>query len=158
MTTWGKFVNGVAFLVVIAAVGVWLSSYTWATDLDRAIVWNGRTHNDISDIVARYLPNDFNGAVRRLRELGFKEGNRYVGASYRHRPVPEPNEVNEVEAGMIRDFNGILDEHDAVVAKPFHREVILFGARDFSLEVYLLTRRNGTMTVYARSHTPAIFP
>ena len=158
MTGWRKFVNGAALVIVIGAIGMWLSSYTWPTDLGRAIIQSGRTHDDVSDIVARHLPSDLNGAIQGLRDMGFEEGNRYVGASYRHRPIPELNEVNKIERMMISDYNKMLDEHNAVMIKRFRKEIVLFGARDFKLYVYLMIKKNGTMTVYSRSYTSVIFP
>ncbi len=139
-----------------AAITLWLDSFNY-TELDNAIRRSGRSSfADVSDIVAKHLPNDFKGAIKALRDFGFVEGDRYVGASYRRLPIPPPSEASEAEREAVRSANQILDEHDAILVKRYSRtipEIVL----DTGVFVYLLKKQNGTFVVYARTTAPVIF-
>ena len=145
---------GVATAVVVATAA-WLNSYR-CTELDMEVVWGASDiYGDVCETVARYVPTDFNGAVEALRDLGFEEGNRWVGATYRRWPVPELNEINSTERGKIKRYNALLDKYDATSVKLFSREVphpILLGDRIY---VRLLMKEDGTMKIEA-SHAYAL--
>lgn len=154
---WGRTIALTVLLAVaIGAFVAWWNFYLAAhTELTKALLWVGwRPGADATDILVRHLPDDYNGAIKALRKFGFVEGNGYAGAAYRRLPVPAPNDVNGTERGFIRHYNRILDHHDAVSLKIFHRRVVSPLRDTGSIHVYLLIKKDGSMRVSARKSRP----
>lgn len=144
---------GVLAAVVAGDIALTRLSYT---DLDKAILRDhGRRTGVVTDIVARHVPADFEGAVKALRDYGLVEGNLYVGATYRRRAVPKPDGINRRERANIKNFNRLLDREKAVLAKPFERKLpkYLFFF-DTELYVYLLVTKDGDLRIFARTYSP----
>ena len=136
---------------LIAAVGMglhscWLNKIEWSV-LER----NSRSNptGDVSEAVAKHLPDDLIGAIKTLRRCGFVDGDRMVGATYRRQPVPRLDNVTGWEMQKILGFNRLLDEHDAVEIKYFSKKMPRWILPLGFLRVYLLIRDDGTMKVYA---------
>lgn len=167
---WKFFFLGVlaAVLAVPANMGLtWLSF----SDLDKA-VWREARHQyrDVSDIVAKHLPNDFQSAARELRAYGYVEGRqvegrRYVGEIYGRRPAPVENATDSREVRMKRTFNRVLDQHDAEWVRYFERKIPslnpvdtmlsmyarIFAPNPTKLFVYLLLTTDGVFKIYAKT-------
>ncbi len=151
----------VDIVVAMAAIGgVWvlLSPYPGypgteagypGTELDRKIAEHSRTVAtfDITYLLERYLPADFDKAVKILRDSGFGEGSRTTGASYRRRPPADLNEAKKQKTYPISMYNRILDEDRAVALKRFWRITPAATGRGRRVEIFLLTRKDGRMKV-----------
>lgn len=151
-------IDAVKVLGVVLVTILAYSLLYWRTDLDRAILTSGRTHDDISDIVAGYLPDDFEGAIEALGNFGFEERRSAVGEVFRRRTLPEKGETNRGEISVISYYNSILKKTDGEWFRLFEREIpkpILPGV---SVAVYLIETRKGTRKIYARSFEPFYLP
>lgn len=115
-------------------------------EFEEAVMSRGR-QAEVTDIVAKYIPSDFEGAVKALRALELKENDYYMGVTYRRQPIPERTEVNEGEVGRMVYFTELLDEYNADVLKRFtrvyHRGWFLFSLRSRLLVTLFITRSGG---------------
>ena len=162
---WKLFLLGTLAAVAAVPADMWL---TWRSfgDLEKE-VWreaSGKTR-DVSDIVAKHLPNDFKSAARALRAYGYVEGEKYVGTMYRRRPVSRHNATDSREVATIEGFNRVLDKHNAEWAKYFERKIPslspvdtmlslyarLFAPNPTELSVYLLLTTDGVFKIYAKT-------
>ena len=113
----------IVLAILTAVIVMWSRSYRH-TELDNAVLLSGLgPGGDVSDAVARHLPDDFDMAIKALWDFRFEAGDRYVGATHRRRPVPVLNEVNELERSAISYFNWMLDSYDARLIRPFYRRI-----------------------------------
>ena len=150
----GRAALGLSVLGFGVVIGAYVvpASPQCHTRLDRAILTRvDRGHLlDIADVLARVLPTEYRAAVAALKFSGFRNEDRMVGATYRRRAVPEPNEVNREEREAILHFNRLLDEHDAVLVKKFTREIPQVHRPDVSVTVYMFGKQNGRLTFSAQ--------
>ena len=122
----------------------WRLSEPDRTDLDKAIMQAGwRPDGDVTDVMVRHLPADFDGAARALREFGFHEG-----PSYRRPPPPGFDEA-ELGHQTISHFNDLLDRRDAVSLQRFGR--MLPGRLEDGpgVAVFLMRTQDGSMRIFA---------
>ena len=148
----------------VTAIIAWLIWPPPRTDLDRAVVqgYDEAVNGDVTGIAASYLPNDFNGAVRELRRLGFTAGSRIVGVIHRRQPPPEPPLVDKSQRSSFRYFNRLLDDYDAVLVRYFVRKIpgLVPGAffRGPAMRIYLFMKEDGSMALYAHAIYPVFLP
>jgi len=136
---------------LLGSVWIWIRPYSGypgrepgfpGTVLDRAIIYNDFT--DIAYLLPRHLRNDFEGAIKKLREFGFGEGCKIVGASYRRHSDSE-FEAKVRRLWKIRRYNQLLRDHDAVSLRVFWRRLPSSTTKGPWVRIYLLTKGDGTM-------------
>lgn len=130
-------------------IGAVVAAIMWRSpnEFEEAVMSRGR-QADVTDIVAKYIPSDFEGAVKALRALELRENDYYVGVTYRRQPIPERTEVNQGEISRMIYFNEQLDEYDADTLKRFtrvyNRGWFLFSLRSRLLVTLFITRSGET--------------
>jgi len=130
-----RWILVVAVLLVAVFGGHSLRMWSYTrehTELDKGVMYAGwRPDADVTDIVVRHLPNDYNGAIETLLRLGFHELRRSTGANDR-----------------------LLDIHDAVSVKAFRRKIPGPMGGGPSIRVNLMLTKNGDMKAAARMSAP----
>ena len=143
MTRWLWLAGIVLALLLPVALGV-LGGWWWRsplpyTELDKAIVQAGwRPYADVTDIVIRHVPADFDGAAKALLDFGFREG-----PSYGPPPLPGTGQRD-------RYINDILEQHDAVFMRRFGRSLPSRSGNGLSVYTYLMKTPDGSMRAVAR--------
>ncbi len=143
----------------IAGAGavIWLAWPSRLPTFDCAVRW---TEPPASAEVTEYaaelllLPTGFHQVVKALRGWGFSEGDFVVGRSYRRRPIPEPNSVNESERVVFEHFNRMLDDNAAQSVKPFYLSIPGRGFCGLSACAYLFLKEDGDTVLRAFVNCP----
>ena len=139
---------GAGPFVAIAAFYIFCSVNPYSDGLHRDVM-SGSRGGILTEVVAKYVPRDFVGAVKALRDLELVEGDKYLGVTYRRQELPERTEVNHWEVQRMIRYNDLLDENDAILLKRFSRIYVRQCFLKSNFVVFLFLTREGALKMHA---------
>ncbi len=141
--------------IAAAGVAIWLVWPPRLSPFECAVPWTDPPSSaEVTELVAEHLPTGFDLVAKALRGWGFSEGDFVVGNSYRRRPIPEPNSVNESERVVLEHFNRMLDDNEAQSVKPFYISIPGRGFCGLSACAYLFLKEAGDTVLRAFVNCP----